>query len=267
MNSNHDMRRRFFDADANTYEVARPPYPPRVFELLDTVCGIGPGSSVLEIGAGTGLATGELLRRGVKVTAVEPGAQLAKRLSDRLGGPSLEVVVDDFETADLRGEWSAAISATAFHWLRTDVAIPKLAKLIRPGGWLAVWWHVFTDPDQPTVFRDALNQLYADFLPHEQRTRDSRPGPLRPESWVPDLEQGGWFGPACTEFIRWNHRLTGTGARLLFASFPNVGELADGPRTAFLDSLERLIDDRFDGCVNEPYVTAVYLLPLACSAT
>ena len=69
-------RRMSFDAAAGLYHRGRRPYPDAVFELLVSRCGLRPGARVLDIGAGTGLATGPLLAAGAHVVAVEPGANL-----------------------------------------------------------------------------------------------------------------------------------------------------------------------------------------------
>lgn len=54
------------------------------------------GVNVLEIGPGLGVLTEEMLKRGVKVTAVEKDPVLAARLSESLGNPpNLTVIADD----------------------------------------------------------------------------------------------------------------------------------------------------------------------------
>lgn len=54
------------------------------------------GAHVLEIGPGLGVLTEEMLRRGVRVTAVEKDPVLAARLAEALGNPpNLTVVADD----------------------------------------------------------------------------------------------------------------------------------------------------------------------------
>ena len=69
--------RQAFGADAANYDRARPAYPDWVFEQLADVCGLGPGSAVLEIGPGTGTATRRLLTAGARVIAIEPDIRLA----------------------------------------------------------------------------------------------------------------------------------------------------------------------------------------------
>src|SRR5215208_4481156 len=82
-------RTRLFGADPANYHDARPEYPERVYDLLTTRCGLGPGTATLEIGPGTGLATHRLLALGADpLVAVEPDARLAQFLTDRLQGAS-----------------------------------------------------------------------------------------------------------------------------------------------------------------------------------
>ncbi len=120
-----------------------------------------------------------------------------------------------------------------------------------------MWWTVFGDPQRPTPFRSALDRLYARWLPAEARGPGHVPGPLRVASWSAELRRGGHFGPVTVDLIRWTHRLTPSGARLLWASFPNVDELPPDHRRAFLDGVAALVEEH-GGVVDDPYVTSVY---------
>jgi Methylase involved in ubiquinone/menaquinone biosynthesis len=246
-----------FEARADEYRTARPPYPETLYEILEQRCGLGPGSRVLEIGAGTGQATRGLLARGATVVAVEPGVRLAAHLAADVGGDALEVVNDMIETAPLPdASFDIVASATAFHWVRSEIALPRLARALRPGGWLAVWWTVFGDRTRPTPFRAALDRLYERNFPHAPR--DPVLGPLNIESWRDELSQGGWFTRPDVEQIRWENRLTPDGARRLFGSFPNVNELDPDRRAAHLDAIADLVREA-GGVVLDPCVTVLYL--------
>lgn len=67
--------------------------------LVD-LAGIGPGDHVLDVGAGSGVITDELLRAGARVVAVELHPQRAALLRRRFDGRPVEVVRAD--ATDLR---------------------------------------------------------------------------------------------------------------------------------------------------------------------
>ncbi|MEY9931929.1 SAM-dependent methyltransferase [Catenulispora sp. GP43] len=246
-----------FNTDATTYRRGRPPYPDAVFDLLTDRCGLRPGARVLEIGAGSGLATGTLLAAGAHVVAVEPGADLAAILFAEHAGDHLEVIVSDFESADLPGGFDLAVAATALHWLDPDTSTGKIGRQVRPGGHLAAWWNEFGDVNRPTVFRDRLDEVYHDLLPAEPGYRASRSHVLDTDRWRAQLTAGGFFEDVQVEIIEWQQRLTPQTARDLWSTFPNIIELAPAAHTEFLDRLGGIIDD-LGGSVEDPRLTVVY---------
>lgn len=248
-----------FNRDAQNYDQARPGYPKPLYELLANECGLRPGCRVLEIGAGSGQATGRLLQAGAQVVAVEPGAQLAAVLAQRFAQQQLEVRIGDFETVDLAGPFDLAVAATSFHWVDLTVSLPKLSQLLRPGGWLAIWWNLFQDPARPTTFRAALDRVYQQQLPELVLHGDGIPDRLKPESWSRDLQTGGWFGPVQAHFLPWLNPLTPQRARNLWATFSNIIALDPDRRERFLDVLATVVQDEFGGRVDDPCVTAIYL--------
>ncbi|WP_275669520.1 class I SAM-dependent methyltransferase [Glycomyces paridis] len=247
-----------FDGAAAAYHRGRPAYPRKVFELLADRCGLGAGTRVLEIGAGNGLATGPLLEAGARVVAVEPGAALAAILDEEHGGDRLEVVVTDFEAAELTGGFDLAVAATSMHWLDPVASVRKLSALVEPGGWLAAWWTEFGDVKRPSRFRDRLDAVYADLLPAEPGYRASRSHVLDTDRWTDVLTAGGWFGGVDVAVIAWQQTLTPAGARDLWSTFPNIAELGTARQAAFLDRLGALVADEPGGVVEDPRLTVVY---------
>ena len=149
-------RRSTFDTVAELYDAARPRYPDDLIDAVVRLCGLHVGDRVLEVGSGTGIATAPLLERGLVVTCIELGARLAEVARARLAGfPNVEIVTADFETWTSTEPFDAIVSATAWHWIDPAVAYPKAARLLRPGGHLAVWTasHVFPVGGDP-FFRE-----------------------------------------------------------------------------------------------------------------
>jgi hypothetical protein len=87
-----------FDADPDAYDRTRPVAPDAVFDDTMRLAGLRSGSTVLEIGPGTGQATRPLAEGGVRILALELGPHLAARARQNLGGfPSVTVRAISFE--------------------------------------------------------------------------------------------------------------------------------------------------------------------------
>jgi SAM-dependent methyltransferase len=252
-------RRQVFDENPAQYQHARPGYPDEVFEILERLGALRPGADVLEIGPGGGQASQVLLDRGAQVFAVEYGENFTRHLRDRFQDRAFTVVNGDFESADVPEDaFDLAASATAFHWLQPSVAIPKLARAVKVGGYFAPWWTVYSDPERPSDFRAAVDPVYRQFLPGARRANSDPPEPLRRDDRIRDLSTGGYFGPVDSKFLRWDLTLDPFALRELYETFPTVLELRGDDRGRFLDALVEVAMNQFGGTVTLPCVTAVY---------
>lgn len=130
-----------FDALVDAYDEARPGYPVRMFEDLEFLAGRRlTGADVIEVGAGTGIATRAMLARGARVVPVDIGPGMLGRL--RRHSPELPVVIGDGEALPMRaGVADFVCYAQAWHWLRVPEGAAEASRVLRPGGALAVWWN------------------------------------------------------------------------------------------------------------------------------
>jgi ubiquinone/menaquinone biosynthesis C-methylase UbiE len=132
-----------FDHVAEDYDRVRRDYPAALVDEACSIAGLAAGSRVLEVGCGTGKLTSALAARGLNVDAVDPGAALVAIARGRVGDAPVRFHVARFEDVNLRaGTFEAVFSATAFHWVDPVVSWPKAARLLRPGGALALLTHV-----------------------------------------------------------------------------------------------------------------------------
>ena len=131
---------RVFDEIAGEYDRHRPAYPDELVDQACRVAGIGNGDRVLEVGCGSGQLTRSLAGRGLRVTALEPGANLISLARQNLeGAGEVEFVNARFEDARLpRERFRAVFSASAFHWVNPEASWQRAADVLVPGGTLAL---------------------------------------------------------------------------------------------------------------------------------
>lgn len=119
-----------FGLQADRYRRFRPGYPDWVFDLALEACGKSHDLAV-ELGAGSGQATGPILERFGRVIAVEPDPDMAALIPPH---HRLELRVEPAEAFTSAEPIDAAISATAFHWMDHRAVGAMLARALRPGG-------------------------------------------------------------------------------------------------------------------------------------
>ncbi|MFC8103570.1 class I SAM-dependent methyltransferase [Streptomyces sp. NPDC057363] len=137
----HTARAHSFNAAAAQYAANRPSYPPALFDTIEELTGRPlAGSRVVDVGAGTGIATARLHARGADVIAVEPGAGMAAECRRTL--PGVPLVRGDGNALPLAGHCADLLTyAQAWHWTDPALAVPEALRVLRPGGALALWWN------------------------------------------------------------------------------------------------------------------------------
>ena len=167
----HDAARRGFERQAEAYERGRPAYPARATTWLSAELGLGPGRTVVDVGAGTGKLTRALAPSGAAVIAVEPVAAMRRVLEREL--PGVTAVDGTAESLPLHdGAADAIVAGQAFHWFDGPAALAEFHRVLRPGGRLGLIWNA----------RDRRQPL--------QRAIDELTEPLRGST--PSLGSGKW---------------------------------------------------------------------------
>jgi SAM-dependent methyltransferase len=155
-----------FGVDAERYDRTRPRYPDA---LVERIVAASPGTDILDVGCGTGIEARQFRAAGSRVLGVEPDA----RMADFARRTGVEVEVATFEAWDAAGrEFDAVIAGTAWHWVDPVAGAAKAARVLRAGGRLAPFHHVFQTP--PEVM-EALAQAYRRVAPDSPFNLGSQP--------------------------------------------------------------------------------------------
>lgn len=156
-----------FGVDAARYDRTRPPYPD---DLIARIVAASPGRGFLNVGCGTGIEARQFQAAGCTVLGVEPDARMAEFA--RATGVPAEVAT--FEAWDPAGRtFDAVVAGTAWHWVDPVAGASRAAEVLRPGGLLAPFHHVFQPPAAVT---EALASSYRRVVPDSPVNLSGQPG-------------------------------------------------------------------------------------------
>jgi SAM-dependent methyltransferase len=193
-------------------------------------------SDVLELGAGTGILTRLLAARVEHVTAVEPDDRMRAVLShsgvraDVRAGHAEELPVDN-------SSYDVVIAASAWHWVDEARAVPEAARVLRPGGRLALTWN---GVDRSIDWMRALWAGGVDLSAEDKAEVDRR----RRRRHVVDVEAGGpspFLEPE-TGMFRWTRRMGKEDLIGMAATYSAVITMDDEARRRHLKSMRRYLD-------------------------
>ena len=228
-----------FDRAADVYERVRPSYPDAVMGLLAEELGLGDGCRVLDLAAGTGKLTRRLVDAGADVVAVEPVEGMREVLAS--AAPEVEVLDGTAEAIPLAtGSVDLVTVAQAFHWFDGAAALAEIARVLRPGGGLALIWNV---RDESVDWVSDFTELVVEVGGGRPYTsygvgtaREAMEGPLQA------LPESGLFGPV--QLARFRNDVPATVEAVVdrAASTSFIAALPDSDRTEGLDRVRALLD-------------------------
>lgn len=129
-----------FFSGADAYDKFMGRYSARLASAFAEFAGVD-GGRVVDVGAGTGTLTAELLRRGASVSAADPSEPFVEAARHRF--PEVDVRVASAEELPLAdGEFDAALAQLVVNFMCDPVAgVREMARVTKPGGSVAacVW--------------------------------------------------------------------------------------------------------------------------------
>ncbi len=228
--------RLIFGRVADLYDRARPSYPPSLVARLVELAGDVP--DVLDVGCGTGKATVLLAARCPRGVGLEPDPEMAARARRNLAPfPHWSVTTGDFEVYDPgTSRFDLITCAQAWHWIDPVGRFPRAAALLRPGGWLALFWNRTADDDR--AIRRDVDAVYADLFPGLSPHAPLTAG--RPPAGTPPPEAG--FGKPEWQVFPWVQRYTTYEWIELVQTYSDHQLLEPAKRQVLLERLTGVID-------------------------
>ncbi|MFK3985348.1 class I SAM-dependent methyltransferase [Micromonospora sp. NPDC050397] len=166
-----------FGTAAATYDRFRPAYP--LTALTWAVDAPAPVEAV-DLAAGTGILTRQLLGLGHRVVPVEPDPGMRAQLD--LATPGTTALAGSAESMPLPdGVADVVMTGQAYHWFDRERAHAEVARVLRPGGRFAPIWN---SRDESVPWVAELSRLLANFAGRSS------------VDTAPDLTSfGEWFEP------------------------------------------------------------------------
>lgn len=151
---------KVFDQRAGAYDRGRPGYAPEAVQAILNL--VKDGAKAVDIGAGTGIFTRELLRHDIETYAVEPNAQMRAKLEENLGTEhKLHIVAASAEATGLpTGAFDLITAASSFHWLDTRIFLQECRRLLKEDGVVCLLINARDYNDPFTQQQHALCQKY-----------------------------------------------------------------------------------------------------------
>lgn len=244
-----------FDEAAELYDAVRPGYPDELFDDIAELTGLGLGSSVLEVGCGTGQATIGFTERGYDVVCVDPGGSLVEVAKRKLEGHDVEFIVSRFEDWVPPRSFDLVASGTAWHWVDPGVGYGKTAAVLGRGGFIALFWNLHPQPY--TGFFQDVQAVYSRVAPELGGIEERPSTAQRIEKASHSIDASGLFEKPAVRQYRWERSYSRDDYIRLLDTYSDHRALPMGVRSRLYSEVGRLIDTDYGGVVERPYLTAL----------
>lgn len=249
-------QRFVFGKVAALYDRFRPGYPEELIERVLRHADLPTHGQILEIGCGTGQATRAFAERGFAITCLEPSPQMAAlALSNLERFSRLEIVVETFEDWPLPERlFQLVIAATAFHWVDPELRFVKAARVLRPGGVLALFGHVPQFGE--SALRKQIDAAYAECVP-SLAAREPGSAPKGPPL-AEDFARAEDFGEVVSEAVPWSRKWSASDYVGMLTTQSDHAMLSAEVRAALLGRIEATIE-RNGGFMTVQYVARLLM--------
>lgn len=240
--SNRDLGASGFN-NGSLYDSARPDYPSDALDYFVATFHLNETTRALDLGAGTGIFTRQLLPFVGTITAVDPSASMRQVLASStpgvqvLEGSDVAIPLDD-ESVEV------VFVAQAFHWFDAPRALAEIRRVLTPNGGLGLIWN---ERDESVGWVDALSRAMEWDVKQPYEVGFDFTGVLT----------GGGFRDVERVTLSHSQVLTREGIRQRVLTTSYIATMAEGERAALMEGVDEVIN-QLDEPIALPYVTSAY---------
>lgn len=247
----HPTAQDAFDKNAQSYQQARPDYPPEIIPWLIQNFQIDNLTTAIDLGAGTGKFTRVLTHTDAHILAIEPVDDMAKQFMHI--HPNIELIRAFSHAMPLKSQSvDLVMSAQAFHWFAHINTLQEIHRILKPNGHLGLIWNY---RDNSHAWVQEISNFIATFEGNTPRFHHF--------NWKEVFNHQNLFKAVYEKRFSYIHRGTVEKVvcqRLLSTSF--ISTLTNTEKKEIQDHLERIIYQFLKKSpkdqINFPYHTYAY---------
>lgn len=248
---------RTFDNAVIDYDKTRPDYIKELYDDILQYKEIDARNRVLEIGIGTGKATGPILEKQCCVVGIEPGKQLADFTREKFRGYSnfflYNQTLQDYECP--AGTYDLIYAATAFHWIPEEYGYRRVHELLKKGGAFARFaYHAGKDKKREGLALE-LKGLYEK---HMHATSEPKEYDENDAEKLAQIAGNYGFSDIKYKLYHWTKDFTAEEYMGLLKTYPDHMALEEPVRESFFHEIRNAID-RHGGVITVHYTMDLQL--------
>jgi SAM-dependent methyltransferase len=200
---------------------------------------------VLEVGCGTGQATGPMIDRGYHMTCLDIGENLLRIARNKFKGASVRFIKSSFEEWNSDLKFDLVMSATAWHWVDKNVGYKKTGQVLKDSGNIALMWN--KHPTPISGFFEEVQPLYDKAF---QRKSTFKPTKEWIQEQVQEVESSGYFTGVKVKEYPWSIRFKTQEYITLLNTFSDHIALPESKKSALYNGLIKVINGKYGGYID-----------------
>ena len=127
--------------------------------------------------------------------------------------------------------------AEGLHWIQPSIGLAKVAEVLKPSGYVALWWHVFGDLDRDDPYHEPTRTILQPLSSSPSGVPDTVPFALDTPARLRDFSSTGQFEQPEYQAYRWTFELNTEQVGSLYATFSSISRLPEDQRKTILHQL------------------------------